>query len=51
MEYTQACLATTKDYMGNTVFETRVEEDEVVVCNKKGIRVESLPKTLAAKLQ
>jgi len=49
-EYTQACFTATKDYMENTVFETRAEEGEAVVCDKKGVRVESIPRTLATIL-
>jgi len=46
-DYTQACLASAGDYMGNTIFETQAKEGEVVVCDKKDIRVENLLKMLA----
>jgi len=55
MDYTQLCLANTEDYMGAMVFETRTEENEAIVCDKKGVRVargeelSSLLKTLATK--
>jgi len=55
MDYTQLCLANTEDYMGAMVFETRTEENEAIVCDKKGVRVErgeelsSLLKMLATK--
>jgi len=56
MDYTQVCLANAKDYLGNTVFETRAEEGEAVVYDKRGVRVERIDgelsfllKTLATK--
>jgi len=51
MDYTQLCLANTRDYMGNTVFETRAEEDKAVVYDKQGVRVERIKEELSSLLK